>query len=51
MKQAVGGVMANFVSMRVVLAMLGWLTVAIGTISLTECGDLEPLPMATRTAI
>lgn len=42
--------MANFASIRTVPAMLTGLAMAGGAISLTECGDVEPIPMATRTA-
>ena len=42
--------MANFVSIRAVRALLACLVMAGATVSLTECGDLEPIPMATRAA-
>jgi hypothetical protein len=42
--------MANFVSIRTVRALLVGLALAGAAVSLTECGDLEPLPMATRAA-
>ena len=42
--------MANFVSIRTVRAMLMCLAMAGVGISLAECGDVEPIPMATRTA-
>lgn len=50
MRQAAGVVMANFVSIRAVRAMLMALMMAGASISLTECGDVEPIPMATRAA-
>ena len=50
MQQGAGAVMANFVSIRAVRMTLICLVLAAAAVSLKECGDWEPIPMATRTA-